>query len=92
MVTETRIEMQSQIQCLSRKWGWAEHPLFKEIVIHSYYQWFTVDSYCVSYFDGLVCWPGTAPGNSAVVDCFHIDAFAQALTGITENQEIGKEL
>ena len=47
---------------------------------------------CSSYFDGLVCWPGTAPGNSAVVDCFHIDAFAQALTGITENQEIGKEL
>ena len=44
---------------------------------------------CSSYFDGLVCWPFTASGDLAQVLCFQINAFAQVLTSIEDNYDIG---
>ena len=34
---------------------------------------------CGYFFDGLVCWPSTPPGEEAGVNCWAIEAFAQAL-------------
>ena len=34
---------------------------------------------CDNFFDGLVCWPFTRAGHQANVDCFTIEAFAQAI-------------
>ena len=48
---------------------------------------------CERYFDGLVCWPDTQAGHQAHVDCFIIEAFAQAIKLVVEkNQDLEKGL
>jgi len=42
---------------------------------------------CDDFFDGLVCWPSTPPGEQARVDCATIEAFVQAL-GIVKTPDV----
>ena len=42
---------------------------------------------CDRYFDGLVCWPDTPAGHQAHVDCFIIEAFAQAIKFAVEKDQ-----
>ena len=51
---------------------------------HKLYRFLFVPG-CDNLFDGLVCWPATATGKQARVECFHIKAFAQAFKQIKEN-------
>jgi len=45
------------------------------------------DTGCERYFDGLVCWPDTQAGHQAHVDCFIIEAFAQAIKLVVEKNQ-----